>query len=59
MTRDRLVMPRKQRALATALGVPPVLVQGDHDVCSTMPGRFLAGLLPALEQATGATRRTA
>jgi pimeloyl-ACP methyl ester carboxylesterase len=59
MTRDRLVMPRKQRALATALGVPPVLVQGDHDVCSTMPGRFLAGLLPALEQATGAARRTA
>ena len=59
MTRDRAVPPRKQRALATALGVQPVLVDGDHDVCSTMPGRFLAGLLPALEQVAAPARRTA
>ena len=59
MTRDRLVPPRKQEALATALGVPPLLVDGDHDVCSTMPGRFVAALLPALEQVTASARRTA
>jgi 3-oxoadipate enol-lactonase len=59
MTRDRAVPPRKQRALAAALGVQPVLVDGDHDVCSTMPGRFLAGLLPALEQVGVSARRTA
>jgi len=59
MTRDRLVPPRKQRALATALGVPPVLVDGDHDVCSAMPARFTAGLLAALDQVTEPTRQTA
>ena len=58
-SKDRLVLPRKQRALAKALGVAPVLVDGDHDVCSAVPSRFLAGLLPALEQAAAPARRTA
>ena len=57
--RDRLVPPRKQRALADALHVTPPLVDGDHDVCSTMPGRFVAALLRALEQVTASARRTA
>ena len=48
MTRDRLVPPRKQRALAEALGVPPVLLDADHDACSVQPQRFVAALLGAL-----------
>ncbi len=48
MTRDRLVPPRKQRALAQALGVPPVPVEADHDACSVQPQRFVAALLGAL-----------
>ena len=32
--RDRLVPPRKQRALAAALGVEPLVIDADHDACS-------------------------
>jgi pimeloyl-ACP methyl ester carboxylesterase len=47
MTRDRLVLPRKQRALAKALGVAPVLVDGRprrllHDA-EPLPRRAAAG----------------
>ena len=46
--RDRLVPPRKQAALAKALGVEPHAVQADHDACSTHPAEFVAVLLQAL-----------
>jgi hypothetical protein len=59
MTRDRLVPPRKQRALATALGVEPLLLDADHDACSTQPGAFLSTLLTALQEVTAGARRTA
>ncbi len=59
MTRDRLVPPRKQRALAAALSVPPVLLDADHDACSTAPAAFVGALLEALADAGGLARRTA
>ena len=49
MTRDRLVPPRKQHALATALGVEPVLLDADHEACSAAPTRFVAALQQALD----------
>ncbi len=48
-TRDRLVAPAKQHALAAALGVTPVLVDGDHDACSVRPGLFTGLLVQALD----------
>ncbi len=48
MTRDRLVPPRKQQALADALGVDPVRIDADHDACSVEPNRFVTALLSAL-----------
>lgn len=56
MTRDRLVPPRKQHALAHALGVEPVLLDGDHEACSTMPGPFLGALQEALASVRPAGR---
>ncbi len=47
-TRDRLVPPAHQRALADALGVAPHPVDGDHDACSVRPREFGAALLEAL-----------
>jgi pimeloyl-ACP methyl ester carboxylesterase len=47
-TRDRLVPPRKQQALAAALGVGPTPVDGDHDACSVEPQRFVRALTAAL-----------
>lgn len=49
MTRDRLVPPRKQHALAAALGVEPVLLDADHEACSAVPTRFVAALQTALD----------
>lgn len=49
MTRDRLVPPERQRALAEGLGVEPLLLDADHDACSTRPAAFLSALLTALE----------
>jgi pimeloyl-ACP methyl ester carboxylesterase len=49
MTRDRLVPPRKQRALAQALGVEPLRLEADHDACSTAPTQFVRVLLRALD----------
>lgn len=51
MTRDRLVPPDKQRALAAALRVEPVLLDADHDACSTAPRAFVQALLQGLQQA--------
>jgi pimeloyl-ACP methyl ester carboxylesterase len=48
MTRDRLVAPRKQRALAQAYGVEPVLLDADHDACSMRPRPFVQVLLAVL-----------
>ena len=48
MQRDRLVPPRKQQALADALGVPPHRIDADHAACSTAPQRFVLTLLDAL-----------
>lgn len=48
MTRDRLVPPRKQRALAEALGVEPHLLDADHDACSVHARRFTGVLVEAL-----------
>jgi 3-oxoadipate enol-lactonase len=59
MTRDRLVPPRKQRALAHALSVEPVLLDADHDACSTVPARFVGALLSALRTASAGARRSA
>ena len=59
MTMDRLVPPRKQRALAQALSVAPVLLAADHDACSTQPRLFVSTLLAALRGLAAAQRRTA
>ncbi|MCW2614699.1 MAG: alpha/beta hydrolase [Frankiales bacterium] len=59
MTKDRLVPPRKQHDLATALGVEPVLLHADHDACSTAPREFVQTLLGALRGLAVADRRTA
>lgn len=48
MTRDRLVPPRKQQALAEALCVEPLRIEADHDACSVAPAVFVAALLAAL-----------
>ena len=48
MTRDRMVPPAKQRALARACGIPPLLLDADHDACSTAPAAFVQTLLAAL-----------
>ena len=58
-TRDRLVPPVKQHALARALGVEPLLVAADHEACSTEPRIFVEALLRALHRLADAARRTA
>lgn len=51
-TRDRLVRPRKQRALVQALGAAQrvVPVEGDHLVPWEHPDRFSAGTVLAVDQ---------
>ena len=51
---DRLVPPRKQADLARALSVEPLVVRGDHDICSREDGVFTEALLLALSTLTGA-----
>ncbi len=46
--RDRLVPPRKQQALADALGVAPHVLDADHDACSADAERFVRVLLDCL-----------
>lgn len=57
MTRDRLVPPRKQLALAAALDVDPVLLEADHEACAAAPARFTAALKQALELVQGQARQ--
>ena len=59
MTKDRLVPPSKQRALAAALSVEPILLDADHDACSTAPQRFVRVLLQALASVAQRDRRSA
>ncbi len=59
MTQDRLVPPRKQEALARALGVEPLRIEADHDACATQPTRFAGLLVEALSQTRAATGRSA
>jgi pimeloyl-ACP methyl ester carboxylesterase len=48
-TKDRLVRPRKQRALAKAIpGATTYLLDGDHDVCLVSPKDFAAVTVEAL-----------
>jgi 3-oxoadipate enol-lactonase len=61
-TRDRRVPPEKQRALAEALDAARVDVDGDHNAVTADAGRFIPGLLEALEivaERAGASRRAA
>lgn len=48
-TRDRSVLPRKQRALAQALDAATFTVRADHMAVSSHPQRFRQALLAALE----------
>ncbi|GAC1610379.1 MAG: hypothetical protein NVS3B26_16820 [Mycobacteriales bacterium] len=57
--RDRLVPPRKQRALAAALGVTPHVVDADHDACGRNPAAFNGALLQALSDVRRAEARSA
>jgi pimeloyl-ACP methyl ester carboxylesterase len=57
--RDRLVPPRKQRALADALGVRPHVVDADHDACARSAPAFNAVLLEALAEVRRAEARSA
>jgi pimeloyl-ACP methyl ester carboxylesterase len=57
--RDRLVPPRKQQALAAALGVQPLLIDADHDACSAATGAFNAALLSGLSSLRSAAVRSA
>jgi len=59
MSRDRLVPPRKQHDLARALGVEPVLLDADHDACSSAPRAFVRALLGTLRAVDGRARRSA
>ena len=59
MTRDKLVPPRKQRDLASALSVEPVLLDATHDACSAQPREFVLTLLAALQAVGEGQRRTA
>jgi hypothetical protein len=58
-SRDRLVPPRKQHALAQALGVEPYVIDADHDACSVEVQAFTATLLQALGQVRQPVRRPA
>ncbi len=49
-TRDKQVLPRKQRQLAKTLRAPVFEVADDHFAVTTSPGAFRAALLGALEE---------
>jgi 3-oxoadipate enol-lactonase len=57
--RDRLVPPRKQRALADALQVTPLVIDADHDACSVDADRFVALVLRGLAGLRTAVRQSA
>ena len=54
-TRDRQILPRKQRELARRLGAEAFEVDGDHMVVGYAPERFNPALLRALAHVTRAT----
>lgn len=56
---DRLVKPRKQRALAAALGAHVVAVDGDHLVPWERPGSFSEATLAAVDHVSGQVRSPA
>ena len=58
-SRDRLVPPRKQRALAAALQVTPLVLSADHDACSVDADRFVPLVLGALGGLRTAARQSA
>ncbi|MDQ1438435.1 MAG: hypothetical protein QOK43_2064 [Acidimicrobiaceae bacterium] len=47
-TKDRLVPPAKQRALARAVSAHVVELKGDHDACVVKPGQFGEALTTAI-----------
>ena len=57
--RDRLVPPRKQWALAQALGVEPHVIDADHDACSVEVRAFTTTLVHALGSVDQRQRRPA
>lgn len=58
-SRDRLVPPAHQRALAAALRVSPYEVAADHDACARAAPAFNAALLQALGGLQSAAARSA
>ena len=58
-SRDRLVPPSRQEALATTLGVEPHRIDADHDACIQDAQRFVGALLSALAGVSRAALRTA
>jgi pimeloyl-ACP methyl ester carboxylesterase len=52
-TRDRSVLPRKQRRLAEALGADVFEVPGDHVAVTSHPDEFRGALLAALRAVAG------
>jgi pimeloyl-ACP methyl ester carboxylesterase len=60
MTQDRLVRPRKQRALARAIpGAQVVELAADHDAALVQPGPFRAALRQAVESVAARFERAA
>jgi pimeloyl-ACP methyl ester carboxylesterase len=58
-TKDRLVRPRKQRALAQAVhAVDVVDIAADHDVCLLQPREFRAALRRTIAAVAGRVERT-
>lgn len=55
-TKDRLVKPRKQRALAAALRAHVVEVDGDHLCSLDQPRKYSAGTLALVDHLTGRAR---
>jgi 3-oxoadipate enol-lactonase len=57
MRRDQLVSPQRQLALHRSIPDATLhVVDGDHTVCATAPGRFLGQLVPACESVARRSR---
>ena len=54
-TRDRLVRPRKQRALAAALGATVVELDGDHLCTLALPAEYATTLVRVVDELVGQT----
>lgn len=53
--RDRLVVPRRQSALAEALGAPVIDLDGDHDAFLRQPGAWAHAVVGAVSTVTTVT----